>query len=39
MLEAISLLEEDEDREVVIHAMVMTAKYLPLLRGLGDTHD
>lgn len=39
MLEVVSLLEEDEDRELVIHAMAMTAKYQPLLRGLGDTDD
>ena len=39
MLEVVSLLEEDEDHELVIHAMAMTNKYEPLLRGLGDPED
>lgn len=36
MLEVVSLLGGDE--ELMIHAMPMQSKYLPLLRGLGDQH-
>jgi hypothetical protein len=34
LLEVITIVESEES-EIVIHAMVMRAKYLPLLRGVG----
>ena len=38
LLEVIAVTEDDDD-ELVIHAMALRGKYRPLLQGLEDTHD
>lgn len=38
LLEVVTIVEQEED-ELVIHAMPMQAKYQPLLRGLGEPDE
>jgi len=38
MLEVVTIVEDDGE-ELVIHAMPMQARYLPLLRGFGGRDD
>jgi hypothetical protein len=38
LLEVIAV-TEDQDDELVIHAMALRRKYRPLLPGLEDAHD
>jgi hypothetical protein len=38
LLEVVTVVDQDDD-ELVIHAMPMQAKYEPLLRGLGEPDE